>query len=90
MDKDVQTLDDGKLRAAFGGAQDQPATLPPDRGAEVAARLRENVREIDLVGRLGGDEFAIAAEDLDFTYKIRLEDAALDARRGPQRSTARK
>jgi methyltransferase len=24
------------------------------------------------------------------TYKIRLEDAALDARRGPQRSTARK
>jgi len=32
---------------------------------EVAARLRENVREIDLVGRLGGDEFAIVAEDID-------------------------
>jgi diguanylate cyclase (GGDEF)-like protein len=32
---------------------------------EVSARLRENVREIDLVGRLGGDEFAIVAEDLD-------------------------
>jgi diguanylate cyclase (GGDEF)-like protein len=32
---------------------------------EVAARLRESVREIDLVGRLGGDEFAIVAEDLD-------------------------
>ena len=33
--------------------------------AEVAARLRENVRETDLVGRLGGDEFAIVAEDLE-------------------------
>ena len=33
--------------------------------AEVAARLRENVRESDLVGRLGGDEFAIVAEDLE-------------------------
>jgi diguanylate cyclase (GGDEF)-like protein len=32
---------------------------------EVAARLRANVREIDLVGRLGGDEFAVVAEDLD-------------------------
>ena len=32
---------------------------------EVAARLRGNVREIDLVGRLGGDEFAVVAEDLD-------------------------
>jgi diguanylate cyclase (GGDEF)-like protein len=32
---------------------------------EVAARLRESVREIDLVGRLGGDEFAIVAEELD-------------------------
>ena len=26
---------------------------------EVAARLKESVRETDLVGRLGGDEFAI-------------------------------
>ena len=32
---------------------------------EVAARLKSNVREIDLVGRLGGDEFAVVAEDLD-------------------------
>ena len=32
---------------------------------EVAARLRANVREIDLVGRLGGDEFAVVAEDLE-------------------------
>ncbi|MGZ5916000.1 MAG: putative bifunctional diguanylate cyclase/phosphodiesterase [Methyloceanibacter sp.] len=34
LDKGVQTLDDGKLRAAFAGTQDQPATLPPDRGAD--------------------------------------------------------
>jgi len=33
--------------------------------AEVSARLRESVRESDMVGRLGGDEFAIVAEDLD-------------------------
>ncbi len=33
--------------------------------AEVSARLKESVREVDLVGRLGGDEFAIVAEDLD-------------------------
>jgi diguanylate cyclase (GGDEF)-like protein len=32
---------------------------------KVAARLKSNVREIDLVGRLGGDEFAVVAEDLD-------------------------
>jgi len=32
--------------------------------AEVSARLKENIREADLVGRLGGDEFAIVAEDL--------------------------
>ncbi len=32
---------------------------------EVAARLKENVRDVDLVGRLGGDEFAIVAEEID-------------------------
>lgn len=32
---------------------------------EVAARLKESVREIDLVGRLGGDEFAIVAEEVE-------------------------
>ncbi len=32
---------------------------------EVAERLRDTVREVDLVGRLGGDEFAVVAEDLD-------------------------
>jgi len=32
---------------------------------EVAARLKENVREVDLVGRLGGDEFAVVAEELE-------------------------
>jgi len=32
---------------------------------EVAARLKENTRDVDLVGRLGGDEFAIVAEELD-------------------------
>ncbi|XSG81789.1 MAG: putative bifunctional diguanylate cyclase/phosphodiesterase [Methyloligella sp. ZOD6] len=32
---------------------------------EVSARLRSNVREVDLVGRLGGDEFAIVAEQLE-------------------------
>ena len=32
--------------------------------AEVSARLKESVREVDLVGRLGGDEFAIVAEEL--------------------------
>jgi diguanylate cyclase (GGDEF)-like protein len=32
--------------------------------AEVSARLKESVRDVDLVGRLGGDEFAIVAEDL--------------------------
>lgn len=31
---------------------------------EVAARLRENIREVDLVGRLGGDEFALVVEEL--------------------------
>jgi len=32
---------------------------------EVSARLRENTRDVDLVGRLGGDEFAIVAEEID-------------------------
>jgi predicted signal transduction protein with EAL and GGDEF domain len=32
--------------------------------AEVSARLKESVREVDLVGRLGGDEFAVVAEDI--------------------------
>nr|WP_204376668.1 EAL domain-containing protein [Methyloceanibacter marginalis] len=32
---------------------------------EVAARLKENIREVDLVGRLGGDEFAIVAEEIE-------------------------
>ncbi len=32
---------------------------------EVAARLKENIREVDLVGRLGGDEFAVVAEEIE-------------------------
>src|SRR5665811_344725 len=32
---------------------------------EVAARLKESTREVDLVGRLGGDEFAVVAEEID-------------------------
>jgi len=32
---------------------------------EVSARLKENTRDVDLVGRLGGDEFAIVAEEFD-------------------------
>ena len=32
---------------------------------EVAARLKESVRDSDMVGRLGGDEFAIVAEDIE-------------------------
>ncbi len=32
---------------------------------EVAARLKENTREVDLVGRLGGDEFAVVAEEIE-------------------------
>ena len=43
---------------------------------EVAARLKESVREVDLVGRLGGDEFAIIAEEIETP-----EDAMRVARR---------
>jgi diguanylate cyclase (GGDEF)-like protein len=43
---------------------------------EVSARLKENTREVDLVGRLGGDEFAIVAEELESP-----EDAMRVARR---------
>jgi diguanylate cyclase (GGDEF)-like protein len=32
---------------------------------EVSARLKENTRDVDLVGRLGGDEFAIVAEEIE-------------------------
>jgi diguanylate cyclase (GGDEF)-like protein len=32
---------------------------------EVSARLKENTRDVDLVGRLGGDEFAVVAEELE-------------------------
>ena len=32
---------------------------------EIAARLKESVRDSDMVGRLGGDEFAIVAEDIE-------------------------
>lgn len=31
---------------------------------EVAARLKETVREADVVGRMGGDEFAVIAENI--------------------------
>ncbi len=63
----------GHLMAVFGldldRFKDVNDTLGHATGdallAEVAARLKESTREVDLVGRLGGDEFAIVAEDLD-------------------------
>ena len=63
----------GRLMAVFGLDLDRfkhfNDTLGHAAGdallEEVAARLKENVRESDVVGRLGGDEFAIVAEDID-------------------------
>ncbi|HLC08610.1 MAG TPA: EAL domain-containing protein, partial [Methyloceanibacter sp.] len=63
----------GRLMAVFGLDLDRFKNVNDTLGhatgdallEEVAARLKENVREVDLVGRLGGDEFAIVAEDLD-------------------------
>ena len=63
----------GRLMAVFGldldRFKDVNDTLGHATGdallAEVSARLRESVRESDMVGRLGGDEFAIVAEDLE-------------------------
>ena len=62
----------GQLMAVFGldldRFKDVNDTLGHATGdallEEVAARLKESVRDVDLVGRLGGDEFAIVAEDL--------------------------
>ncbi|HZP10141.1 putative bifunctional diguanylate cyclase/phosphodiesterase [Methyloceanibacter sp.] len=62
----------GQLVAVFGLDLDRFKDVNDTMGhatgdallAEVAARLKENVRESDLVGRLGGDEFAIVAEDI--------------------------
>ncbi len=62
----------GQLLAVFGLDLDRFKDVNDTMGhatgdallEEVAARLKENVREADLVGRLGGDEFAIVAEDI--------------------------
>ena len=63
----------GQLMAVFGldldRFKDVNDTLGHATGdallEEVAARLKESVRESDLVGRLGGDEFAIVGEDIN-------------------------
>lgn len=63
----------GRLMAVFGLDLDRFKHINDTLGhaagdallEEVSARLKENVRESDVVGRLGGDEFAIVAEDID-------------------------
>ena len=63
----------GRLMAVFGLDLDRFKHINDTLGhaagdallEEVSARLKENVRETDVVGRLGGDEFAIVAEDID-------------------------
>jgi diguanylate cyclase (GGDEF)-like protein len=63
----------GQLMAVFGLDLDRFKDVNDTMGhatgdallEEVAARLKESVRESDLVGRLGGDEFAIVAEDIN-------------------------
>ena len=63
----------GRLMAVFGVDLDRFKHINDTLGhaagdsllEEVSARLKENVRETDVVGRLGGDEFAIVAEDID-------------------------
>jgi diguanylate cyclase (GGDEF)-like protein len=62
----------GQLMAVFGLDLDRFKDVNDTMGhatgdallEEVSARLKESVRESDLVGRLGGDEFAIVAEDI--------------------------
>jgi diguanylate cyclase (GGDEF)-like protein len=63
----------GRLMAVFGldldRFKDVNDTLGHATGdallEEVSARLKESVRDSDMVGRLGGDEFAIVAEDIE-------------------------
>jgi diguanylate cyclase (GGDEF)-like protein len=63
----------GQLMAVFGLDLDRFKDVNDTMGhatgdallEEVSARLKESVRESDLVGRLGGDEFAIVAEDIN-------------------------
>ncbi len=74
----------GNLMAVFGldldRFKDVNDTLGHATGdallQEVAARLKESVRDSDMVGRLGGDEFTIVAEDIETP-----EDAMRVARR---------